>query len=480
MQITTQTEQIQTKIIWAPQPGPQEALVNCPLPEILFGGARGGGKTDAILGKYAIKADIYGDAFNAIFFRKEMPQADDLIERAKEIYLPVGAQWYEQKKMFIMPSGGRIRFRPLENTAAAEKYQGQNVTDAAVEEAGNYADSAPIDRLFGALRSKHGVPIQLILSANPGGSGQLWLKSRFIDPAPKGMKVINVRLPDGELHHRIFIPSKVRDNKILLANDPRYVTRLHLSGSPDLVKAWLDGDWNASFGAYFPEFGIQHIIKPFQIPAHWTRFCAMDWGYSSPFCVLWIAISDGSIPEYKAGDLIVYREWYGCLSRDKLNEGLKLTPEQVAAGMQLREDKGENIAYRIADTSIFAEDGGKSIAELFRNAGITFGRADKERKAGWIEVRQKLKGKDGRPSLYMFDTCKYLIETFPLQQHSEKDPEDMATEGADHALDTLRYGIKSRPYVTEHRSSLTWAEKGGIDIDKVFKEARRLALEEDD
>ena len=44
--------------------------------------------TDGVLGKWAIKAQRYGIGFNGIFFRKEMPQADDLIERAKEIYLP--------------------------------------------------------------------------------------------------------------------------------------------------------------------------------------------------------------------------------------------------------------------------------------------------------------------------------------------------------------------------------------------------------
>ena len=113
------------KVLWAPQPGPQHALVECPFAEILFGGSRGGGKTDGILGKYAIKSWRYGVAFNAIFFRKEMPQTDDLIERAKEIYLPLGAEWREQPRMFKMPRGGRVRFRPLENVSDAQKYQGQ-------------------------------------------------------------------------------------------------------------------------------------------------------------------------------------------------------------------------------------------------------------------------------------------------------------------------------------------------------------------
>src|SRR5579871_328599 len=112
------------EIVWRPQPGPQKALVDCPLPEIFFGGARGGGKTDGVLGKYALKAKRYGQHFNAVFFRKEMPQQDDLVERAKEIYCPLGAQWRDRDKTFAMPWGGRIRFRPLESIQDAEKYQG--------------------------------------------------------------------------------------------------------------------------------------------------------------------------------------------------------------------------------------------------------------------------------------------------------------------------------------------------------------------
>src|ERR1035437_5243774 len=98
------------RIVWSPQPGPQHALIDCPLMEVLFGGARGGGKTEGIHDKYAIKSWRYASAFNAIFFPMEMPQSHDLIERAKEIYLPMGADWREQSKMFRMPGGGRVRF----------------------------------------------------------------------------------------------------------------------------------------------------------------------------------------------------------------------------------------------------------------------------------------------------------------------------------------------------------------------------------
>jgi hypothetical protein len=99
-------------LIWAPQKGPQHALIDCPIPEILFGGSRGGGKSDGVLGKYAIKQERYGVGFNGVFFRQEMPQADDLIERSKDIYRPLGGEWIDHRKTWLFPKGGRLRFRP--------------------------------------------------------------------------------------------------------------------------------------------------------------------------------------------------------------------------------------------------------------------------------------------------------------------------------------------------------------------------------
>jgi hypothetical protein len=444
---------------WRPQVGPQKALVDCPFPEILFGGARGGGKTDGVLGKFALKEMRYGRGFNAVFFRREMPQADDLIERAKEIYLPTGADWREQSKTFLMPHGGRVRFRPLENVADAQKYQGQNLSDAAVEEAGNYPAPAPIDMLFGALRSKDGVPIQLILTANPGGAGQHWLKSRYIDPAPLGMRPIRRIAPNGrQLKHRaIYIPSRVQDNRILLAADPDYTDRLSLSGSADLVRAWLEGDWNVVAGAFFPEWSAaRHIIAPRDLPAHWHRFRSLDWGSARPFSVGWWAVSDGTLPEIARGALVRYREWYG--STGTPNEGLRLTAEEVAAGILARERGDAERMGGVADPAIFTSDGGPSIGERMARAGVTFRRADNARVArsgamgGWDQLRQRLKGDaDGRPMLVMFATCVDAIRTLPALQHDQARPEDVDTEGEDHAPDEIRYACMSRP-LTRHET----------------------------
>jgi hypothetical protein len=446
--------------IWRPQPGPQKALIDCPLPEILYGGARGGGKTDGVLGKYALKAGRYGRHFNAVFFRRELPMLDDAIERSAEIYERLGARWNDQKKTWRFRAGGRLRFRPLERVRDADKYQGQNITDACVEEAGNYPDPAPIDRINGVLRSAHGVPTQLILTGNPGGPGQLWIKLRYIDPAPSGMKILTRNLPNGKEHRYVFIPSRLQHNRMLTYNDPDYVNRLYLVGSEELVRAWLDGDWSVIAGAFFPEFSIEkHVIKPFTVPAHWARIRACDWGSARPFAVGWFAVSDGELEHIPRGALVMYREWYGIrynrLGQFEPNVGLKMTAEEVGSGIAEREAKGEHIERAVIDPSAHKEDGGPSIAERMALAGASFAKADNKRvpkagaMGGWDQVRARLKGEDGRPMIYFFDTCIHTIRTFPAMQHDDLNAEDMDTEGEDHAVDMVRYGCMARPYVRD-------------------------------
>lgn len=417
-----------------------------------------------MLGKYAIKGSQYGKHFNAVFFRKEMPSQDDLIERAKEIYLPIGGQWYEQRKMFVLEGGGRVRFRPLENTADAEKWQGQNLTDAGVEEAGNYADPAPIDRLFGCLRSTAGVPIQLILTANPGGPGQQWIRERFVSPAPLGMRRLTRTLPNGALHHYIYIPSKVSNNKILLQNDPGYIDRLYLTGSKELVRAWLEGDWSAVLSAYFDCFSIpKHVIRPFPIPKHWPVYFGFDWGFASPFAGTWLAVSSGKddngkeLP-YPKGALIMFREIWGT----------RLPNPEIARAVL--KAKGETWERSAADPSIFKTDGGPSIAEQLSAAGLDLAAADNTRLAGWAQMRQRMISDP--PMFFVFETCPYFIECTQSAQHDEKHPEDLDTTGQDHVLDACRYACMARPIDSSLQEPKRLDKMGKVTVAQYVKSVR--------
>lgn len=475
-------------VVWAPQPGPQHAFVKCPCDEIFFGGSRGGGKSDAAIGRFAIRAGLYGKDYVGVFFRRTLVDLKEAIERSKQIYGPLGARYLGTDKVWLFPNGARVKFAYLDSDSDADNYQGHNYQDVAFEEIQQWPDPSPINKLRATLRSGAGVPCQLTATGNPGGVGHSWVKARYIDPAPLGWMVIPETFTDPftgakVTKRRVFIPSRLRDNKYLGAD---YVANLYQSGSESLVRAWLAGDWDAIEGAYFEEFSAQrHVLRPAELPAHWLRVRAMDWGSAAPFVVLWgaVASEDWRHPGgtwVPRGAIVVYREDYGASAP---NVGLKLTAEQVAARILAAEGRGE-VAFGVIDPAAFAEDGGPSIAERMFHAGVTFRRADNSRLPGWDQVRSRLVGDgDGRPMLFIWETCTNLIRTFPVAQHDRHRPEDMDSAGDDHALDALRYLAMSRPWIASKPKPQAAAIDTGMptlgqltrDFDRRIRAGRRFA-----
>jgi hypothetical protein len=453
-------------VAWRAQTGPQTALLACPVFEALFGGARGGGKTDGMLGEFTAHGGRYGNDAVGLMVRRERTQLIETIERSKQVYPLLGAKFHEQDKYWRFPNGARLRFAYLERDADAESYQGHSYTRVYVEELGNFPNEATVLKLMATLRSAQGVPTGFRATANPGGPGHQWVKARYIDANPAGWEVrkfeyLNPFTKQTVVRDRVFIPSRLSDNPMLLQNDPGYVANLQMQGSENLVKAWLEGDWSVIDGAFFDGWSTQrHVLAPFEVPADWARFRAFDWGSARPFSVGWWAIvgesfsyNGGHLPR---GALLRYREWYGASSP---NVGLKLTAEQVADGI-IERDGTDKISYAVADPAIFSQDGGPSIAERMAARKVTFRRADNKRVAqagamgGWDQMRARLRGdEDGNPMLFTFSTCKDSIRTIPALQHDSDRPEDLDTDGEDHAADEWRYACMSRPWVKTVKES---------------------------
>lgn len=442
------------KDLWSAQAA-QERFIKCPCFEVVYGGARGGGKTDACLGDWLVHAKRYGPGAKGLFLRKELPQLDAVIARSKELFFKIGGEWREQPKTWAFPNGAVLKFRPLERDDDAEKYQGHDYTRLYPEELTNWADAAPIMKMLATLRSGAGVPVAMKATCNPGGPGHGWVKARYIDNG--AYEIVR----DGQAD-RVFIPARVTDNPALMTNDPGYVDRLRQAGSEQLVRAWLEGDWDIIEGAFFTEWqNALHVVAPFTLPQHWARFRSFDWGFARPFSCGWWAVAsedlvrpEGLIPR---GALVRYAEWYGA---SEPNKGLRLSTDEVADGIVARElERGERVSRAtdrimgVADPAIFSENGGPSMAEAMGRRGVIWRPADNTRvgkagaMGGWDQVRSRLRGVEARPMLYVFSTCRDLIRTLPAMQHDRTRAEDIDSSGEDHIADEVRYACMSRPWV---------------------------------
>lgn len=450
-----------TQLAWKAQAGPQEALLACPIEDVFYGGARGGGKTDGLLGDWLAHAGAYGKHAKGILFRRTYPEHEEIESRAREIFPLLGALYNENKHTWTFRNGATLKLRMLQRDKDADKYQGHQYTWEGFDDAGNWPSPDPIDKLWACLRSPHGVPCFRRVTGNPGGVGHQWLKLRYIDPAPPYTP--HEYQPQADRPNKItavFIPARLEDNPALIKNDPGYEDRLAAASGPELYKAWRYGVWNITAGGFLTDVWDEriHVRQPFEIPKSWTIDRSFDWGSAHPFSVGWWAEASGEdAPDgntYPRGSLVRIAEWYGWTG--KPNEGNKMLAVDIAKGIKEREEiwkreHGWVVKPGPADTNIFNAERGVTMADDMAAHGIKWYAAKKgpgTRKIGWERLRRLLTAAKQtppeEPGLWVFDHCVQWIRTVPALPRDERDWEEVDTNAEDHAGDETRYRIMAQ------------------------------------
>ena len=187
------------EVIFKPNDGPQSDFLAASEREVFYGGARGGGKSYAML----VDPLRYCDKqkHRALLIRRTMPELRDLINHSQQLYPKAypGAKWREQEKEWKFPSGARIEFGYAENLTDALRYQGQSYTWIGIDELPQYPTQDIYNFLRSSLRSVDpDIPVFMRATGNPGNVGSQWVKEVFVDPAEPNTKFdIDIKTPTG-------------------------------------------------------------------------------------------------------------------------------------------------------------------------------------------------------------------------------------------------------------------------------------------
>jgi hypothetical protein len=412
--------------------------------EAFYGGAAGGGKSAALL----MAALQYVDEpnYHALLLRRTFPElegADGLIGQSHEWLGPhrPAVDWNEQKHRWTFPSGATIQFGHCQEERDKTRYQGQAYQFVGFDELTHFSETQYDYIGFTRARRRtglrdSGVPIRTRGASNPGGIGHAWVKSRFIDARKPGV---------------VFVPAKAADNPGLDVHE-------YWEGMKDLPEElrrqlW-DGDWGAFEGAAY-RITPDHIVEPFEIPAHWERFESMDYGLNNPTAWLVHAV------DYE-GNLVSFGEHYA--------PGL---PSETAPIIhKLRESWRSDFCW--GDPASLATRTGTStrsgehatIQSEFAERGIPISKAKNDPRVGYTRMRELLKldearrfpdwhprrGELGAPRWFIVErACPQLAEqmkTAPLTPLEHRfagemiDPKWEGPHGHSHA--SARYGVASR------------------------------------
>lgn len=419
------------QIHWQPHSGPQTQALTRPEFEVLYGGARGGGKTDA--GFAWLMRHIDNPRYRFLVIRRNAEDLSDWLDRAKSFYAPARAVITGRPATIRFPSGAMGRVGHLKDENAFDHYQGHEYQRILIEELTQIPREERYLKLISSCRSTvDGIKSQVFCTTNPGGPGHLWVKQRF--RVSQGSGVRHIDPISGKT--RVFISARLTDNPTLMAKDPEY--EAYLRSLPEKTrKAWLEGSWDVFEGQFFDSFDTNlHVCQPFEIPKDWARYIGLDYGYTAPSAVGWFAVS----PE---GITYQYRELYrtGLTFESLKQEILKL-------------NKGEKIELAMVDPALRAKGQGTGIVGLEElnkdQSQISFIPADNDRINGWGRLREYYRPrKDSEGNEYawlkIFSTCRETIRSVPELVHDPHRVEDLDTDGDDHCADMQRYFVMGRP-----------------------------------
>lgn len=189
----------------------QREFMDLPQREALFGGAAGGGKTDALLSGALVYA--HRPKFSGLILRRTFPALrlrGSIMDRAREWLGPTDARWDGQEKRWHFPEGGTLQFGYCDSESDLERYKSAEFHFIGIDELTEWPASW-YGFLFSRLRRTRGdtIPLKMRSATNPNGLGAEWVRRRFGIPLND---IVEGPIIQGD---RVFLPSRAEDNPSL-------------------------------------------------------------------------------------------------------------------------------------------------------------------------------------------------------------------------------------------------------------------------
>jgi phage terminase large subunit len=440
---------------------------------ILYGGARGSGKSAGALADAFMFAQTYPGAKIGIFrealdavkqsFLDKLPNLFPQFAQGVQLYdyKEKSSSWYPSRSI-VFPNGSYITLQRVASYAEAREKQGWEFHYLIVDEVTKHEERT-IDYMLTMVRSATvqnkytgkpiKIPTKVVFGCNPGGIGHTWVKERFIDPTVVRYdehytptqtkdKVEEVVSPkDGKIIRRYvrFIPASYKDNPFL---NESYVA--NLMALPEHQKQMdMYGNWNVVAGKVF-DLKEEQRIEPRLIKRdlealgeHLEIFISIDWGFQPSFhSALWHAVlPDKRVVTFKEmyGQKLVFEDFVKEIA--KQSEGMEISAtclphDMFRQGDRYRDDKGRVIGETKSD--VFDSEGLNPIS-------VESGKGKVQMRYDKIHSAMTLRNPDGVYKFKVSKVCNNLIDELDKAVYDDVDPTQLARASKDHALDA--YGL---------------------------------------
>ena len=321
--------------------------------DAFYGGAAGGGKSDALL--MAALQYVDQPIYNSILIRdsfKNLSMSGALIDRAHEWLYSTDAHWDGENRRWKFPSGATLGFGYLDGPNDHFNYQSAEFQFVGIDEAVNIRENQA-KYMFARLRRLKGseIPIRFRCASNPPTREQVakgaWVKARYVDSKTRHEDVI-------------FVPAKLEDNPYLDREEyKKSLNQLDSITREQLLK----GDWNVQAkGTMFDRSWFEIVeAAPQQVSAKvrfWDRAATEE-------------AKEGKQPAYSCGEKWS-RNKYGIYYIEHVHRFRKSSLENEQLIRQTADMDGKSVIIGMEQEP---GSSGKDVIDYYRRnvlAGFTF------------------------------------------------------------------------------------------------------------